>query len=732
MCRYQEYLNKYNERTNPTKDNLNTILDNQERVYLPFDYEDVSGSKVFNQIKAHLDTMGYNIIDYKKGLASKKDNSTNIYAQKQTRNNVIRMGKLLRTSADILKLFSEDPFRNNSKNDNNEEYQIVISQKYEDILYMSKDRPWSSCMNIDGGRYRTRVKGDLKNGTMIAYLIKKGDENIKNPLGRVLIKPYTSSSKRGKVIYGIDDIIYGNIPNPEIFKKTIVDYIYSKYTVPVKGWYKLKSGLYKNNPKDTIFLDANHNFFLDGLDDEGYDKRGYDAMGYDREGFDQRGVDPYGFYKDGRLTGGYNYNSSSKLKKGEPYPFSEHLTIEQYGFLNSVCGLSDRNISIDDDGFVNVDNSMWINTVLPELPVKFGRVKGFNVSGQIKSLKNFPYFTKDDLNITIYRGRDILTSIIPRQDDGKGFEVKGNFYLDINQQHQIKNLIGFPNKVSGTYYTNNNGLESLKGIASYIGGDIKCRYNKIMDLKDLEDIELKGELDCSSNRILSLEGIPKGVKIIDCSNNPLNNFKNIGNDIREIKASHTKVTDLSDLENTQIYSLMIGSNNLKDVTGLPNTIKYLSLEDNDLKNLKGFNKNITHLLHLNLGFNKLTSLEGLENIKGISTLELNDRGLFKDKETEVINLSALNKNCEIRIMELDLRGFAHYFNTLSTLPKIEGLKITENGWTSQRLDSYLYEKYKEGISVDKMREMIRQVSNINTHSNGRFNERIENISKKTF
>jgi hypothetical protein len=60
---------------------------------------------------------------------------------------------------------------------------------------MSTDRRWTSCMRLpgygdkNGGLYNDILYYDVKLGTLVAYLIKKDDRNIENPLARIAIKP---------------------------------------------------------------------------------------------------------------------------------------------------------------------------------------------------------------------------------------------------------------------------------------------------------------------------------------------------------------------------------------------------------------------------------------------------------------------------------------------------------------------------------------------------------------
>ncbi len=713
---YSEYKAKYNERTGPTRNNLNLILDNQERVYLPFDCEDVSGSEHYNSIQEYLNTIGYNVVDYKKGLASKLPQNHNISygVRTQTRNNTIRIGKLLNDNPSLLKRFSEDTFRNNSKNDKGDEYQIVISQRYDDILTMSTGRSWSSCMNIGGGRYRSRVKGDLKNGTLVAYLIKKDDVEIENPLGRVLIKPYGSKSKRGKTIYGIDMITYGNVPNPTNFRKTIMEYIYSKFPITITGWYSLKAGLYKNNRESDLFIDEKHNFYLDGYDNDGYNLKGFNKSGYNREGYNIYGRDRYNFNKEGVLCNRWDL----RIKKtDEEYLFSDKLTIEQVGFLIGVCGLRVKDIEIDDENYVNVTNGVYATTSLTELPVKFGKVQGsFNCSGGIRSLVNFPYYINGDLVINPHGDeRDSLNfpgTLSPRQEDGKGFKVEEDF---IHSTKGLKNLKGFPTYVGGNYNVSYTGLESLEGIAKYIGGELSCRHNNLTNVKPLADVTLKGNLLIGNNKITTLEGIPQNLIKLSCENNQLKNFKGIGK-VDILIANDNQINSLLDLKDSEVVTLRVDSNKIKDITGLPKELVNLTISSNLIEDFKGLNLEIVKMGDVYASFNPIKSLTGLENVKRMENLQL----LLKKEDDDRLDTSSIS-NCEFKTLNIGMSTFNSYFDNLTPFPKANTLRVTD--YTTNVVDQMMKYHNEKNVSVEQIKEIIKNVENINHLS------KIETISR---
>ena len=180
---------------------------NRYRIYLPLDNNISDGRNFPPDIVNALKNVGYEVSDYEKGLAQRIDNS----------NRKMKIGKLLaKHNPELSQVFASDPLRKAVKG----EYEAVISRHPYDIAGMSTDRGWRSCMNIDDGIERKYVDKDVKHGTLIAYAIKKGDRNIEDPVGRLLIKPFSLKKDKSQVMLGIENTSYGEMPNG--FRSTVV------------------------------------------------------------------------------------------------------------------------------------------------------------------------------------------------------------------------------------------------------------------------------------------------------------------------------------------------------------------------------------------------------------------------------------------------------------------------------------------------------------------------------
>jgi hypothetical protein len=89
--------------------------------------------------------------------------------------------------------------------------------KYKNIL--SKEEIWSKHVPYDdyeehgmGINNAAYLPLDIKEGTLIAYLIREDDKNIEHPIGRVLLKPYYNGSQCIIIAVKPCEKIYGTVP----------------------------------------------------------------------------------------------------------------------------------------------------------------------------------------------------------------------------------------------------------------------------------------------------------------------------------------------------------------------------------------------------------------------------------------------------------------------------------------------------------------------------------------
>jgi hypothetical protein len=170
---------------------------NGYRVFIPIGAVSADDtSPVQAEIESSLQQSGFEIVDYAKGIAQKKDTKQNI-----------KIGKVLTKlkQQELLSKFNTDKTREGTK----KEYMVVISRHPYDIGGMSTGRGWTSCMNLEDGQYEKYVPLDVATGALIAYVTDKNDPDLKNPTGRVSIKPFVDILGSAHVEFGIQDEVFG-------------------------------------------------------------------------------------------------------------------------------------------------------------------------------------------------------------------------------------------------------------------------------------------------------------------------------------------------------------------------------------------------------------------------------------------------------------------------------------------------------------------------------------------
>jgi hypothetical protein len=205
------------------KTRLNDWFQGKNRLTIPMSTGGTAAqSPVEKEIAAALAPTNYSISDYKTGTATGGDGRT------------MRIGKLLNRmgKSELIKKFNEDETRSMAKSSKNSEFSVVISRHPYDIAGQSTDRNWTSCMNLaNGGDYgrpgvHAKCVEPSTKLSLVAYLVKKDDGNIKRPVMRALILPYSARGGDG-VIYRASRNVYGD-ENPDIrsaFLKTVDEWL---------------------------------------------------------------------------------------------------------------------------------------------------------------------------------------------------------------------------------------------------------------------------------------------------------------------------------------------------------------------------------------------------------------------------------------------------------------------------------------------------------------------------
>jgi hypothetical protein len=198
------------------------------------------------EIQSVLEPYNFSIKDYEKGIALDTKNNREISLGKAL--NIVSKKEL--DAKELIDRYAATKSKGATKKDS--DLMIVFSSAKYDIIGMStgRDAYWDSCMNVIKGGNRNYIKADIREGSMICYITRIGDTNLKKPLGRVLIKPYLSSENAEDVILYAEYKTYGSIPNPEKFIDEVDGYM--EKTQKLSGTYKRLGCLYNDSERDKV------------------------------------------------------------------------------------------------------------------------------------------------------------------------------------------------------------------------------------------------------------------------------------------------------------------------------------------------------------------------------------------------------------------------------------------------------------------------------------------------
>jgi hypothetical protein len=223
------------------------------------------------------------IIDYNKYIKDKKVKT-------------VRIGQILQKlkNDNLLLYFNSDEKRKALIKTEGEDLMVVISRHPYDIAGSDTDRDWTNCMTIgtdksnrltnlldklekattDSERSELNIRiylykkngeniryliHEVKEGSLISYLIKSSDRNIENPLGVLNIKPYINKNNKNESILVSSSKIYGlEIPG---FKSTVDNILNKYFNKDIKGHtFKINRKVYDDETfggksQDLVFFD---------------------------------------------------------------------------------------------------------------------------------------------------------------------------------------------------------------------------------------------------------------------------------------------------------------------------------------------------------------------------------------------------------------------------------------------------------------------------------------------
>ena len=224
---------------------------NGNREYIPLNTGQEEG--VDEEVQSFLSEQGYEITNYRGGYCKSGNRIFRIakvielLRNKELKEfqNRFQKGEIYSIDRDIKSVnnYFDDllnTFTNSSYRTNKGEtgLMVVISQDAMDIATMSTGRDWTSCMELDKGSHHQSVYCEIKEGGLIAYLIRANDKDIKNPLARVLIRRFVN--QEGDSVAIPENTVYGNAV--EGFEDVVKQWLQSKQGIINPGHYQRKGG----------------------------------------------------------------------------------------------------------------------------------------------------------------------------------------------------------------------------------------------------------------------------------------------------------------------------------------------------------------------------------------------------------------------------------------------------------------------------------------------------------
>lgn len=192
---FKEWKDKFNDRFyKEMSEYFSKFKDKDKRhnrIYFKLKVEQSSDMPIPQEISDYMNWIGCPIIDYKKGLCKVKGRE-------------VRIGKFFNDTdrKDLLKIYSES--RQSLKNTDN--LSVVICRHPYDIIGMSTNRGWSTCIDLNdkkyGGKHLHSLGSKMTSGCLIAYLIRDDDRNINNPVSRIAILSYNGTLYCDTKCYG--------------------------------------------------------------------------------------------------------------------------------------------------------------------------------------------------------------------------------------------------------------------------------------------------------------------------------------------------------------------------------------------------------------------------------------------------------------------------------------------------------------------------------------------------
>ncbi|GAB5387586.1 MAG: hypothetical protein Alpg2KO_05540 [Alphaproteobacteria bacterium] len=512
------------------------FAEGESRIYMPLleDFE----SDTQRRVTAVLEKAGYSEIDYIGG-----------YAQ-DDRKNTVKIGKILTRMGEdrLMEQYNRDGARNRDKNI------VVFSRHPEDIARCSTGRAWSSCMDANTNwNFDPYVLRDIKEGSMVAYLIKDSDPQIVDPLARILIKPMKNNM--GEMIWQPEGLPYGLYS--DIFKETVAQFTDRALNRGKVGEFTFINGLYRDSIRQQITRD--------GLTDPGLTTK----QVLDRAGATYRKTD------DGYVVTG---NLDLSKKGFTELPDLSSVTVE-------------GDLDLRHNKLKTLDNA-------PQVVTGALMLGGNNLTDLQGAPREVGELSAAECNLTSLRGSPEI--------------VRGLFNVASNP---LKSLADGPKEVRGEYRANGLQLDTLEGLEAKGITFLSVVGSGLTSMKGMpDDID---RVNAARNKLTSGEGLPaKQMTEIDVTHNPLESLEGFPQEVLgHVHLQNTRLTNLKgSLKRCTGALALDGVRTLTSLKGDVEEVGKLDVSETGLTDFEGRPEKIGTI---NINYVNGIRLSGLQGFTGV-------------------------------------------------------------------------------------------------------------------
>lgn len=228
------------------------IFGDSDTIKIPINHTE-NGISKFNKsipgsVRGHLNKTGWEIHNYLDGMASRTRKFTDPNGIPREKKELRRIGSILKDNPEAAKDYEVHKGLLGSAND--ETHEIIISRSHQHLAEMTSGRKWvaGSCMRLpgpevthpelaadvstDGGVFHHKIEDDMRHGTLIAHMVKKGDDAISNPTARILLKKHIDKNDPSKAIWRPEKVMKYGSPS-KAFYNTVRQWSVHNYPTPV-------------------------------------------------------------------------------------------------------------------------------------------------------------------------------------------------------------------------------------------------------------------------------------------------------------------------------------------------------------------------------------------------------------------------------------------------------------------------------------------------------------------